>query len=455
MIALRYKTNSFFVSLIVGAGLLFSGCGELPELKESDTGSDAGTGRDTAVETDTPTAGDTGTGGETDTTGTTETAGTESATDTASDAALPTDVGTDTNTDTVPQKETPTSTETATATDTETDSDTGPETGSDTGGTASTDTSGKTTDTAAISDTGTLTDTTQVTDDETDSTTPTDLDGGIEDDTVSDLDAGGGTDTQSAEDTDTGTAERDTVIEWVLIDGGTFEMGNEDDSTNINDPEHPVHVPSFEIMKTEVSVLQFKECVNAEACSDDYFSEYESEMSYPHCNLGRLWYGHHPMNCVNLQAAREYCAFKEARLPTEAEWEFAARSRGRDRLYPWGDEEPTCELTVFQEISSVEEAGCSMNDAWPICSKPLGNTEQGLCDMAGNVWEWVEDDWHDGYTDAPDDGSAWTTDEIYTVKRGGAWDDSWDRNLATTYRNGANRDQLLYENGIRCARSLP
>ena len=99
--------------------------------------------------------------------------------------------------------------------------------------------------------------------------------------------------------------------------------------------------------------------------------------------------------------------------------EYAARSGGQAIIYPWGNEEPNCDRLNFNEC---------VYDTTPVCSYATGNTAQGLCDMAGNVFEWVEDDWHDTYEGAPNDGSAWVDSDEFDnprgsdrVGRGGSW----------------------------------
>ena len=185
-------------------------------------------------------------------------------------------------------------------------------------------------------------------------------------------------------------------IEWVRIEGGSFSMGSNDgDSWEREKPVHRVTVPTFEMTKTQVTVDQYKACVEAGACTAPF--------SGGDCNWGQSDRGEHPINCVDWHQAQAYAGWAGARLPSEAEWEYAARSGGRDWKYPWGDEIATCDRAVMYDGGD----GCGRNSTWPVCSKPRGNTVQGLCDMAGNVDEWVQDWYHSNYEGAPTDGSAW------------------------------------------------
>ena len=168
-------------------------------------------------------------------------------------------------------------------------------------------------------------------------------------------------------------------IEWVTIEGGDFMMGS-DNGNSDERPRHTVSVPTFQIMKTEVTVEMYRVCVNAGECSDSG----GQNKSHP--------------AVLNWYQLNEFAAYVGERLPTEAEWEYAARSDGREINYPWGDESPTCTL--------AQKGGCDGQTA-PVCSKPAGHTDQGLCDMAGNVWEWVQDEYHSSYDGAPSNGSGW------------------------------------------------
>jgi formylglycine-generating enzyme required for sulfatase activity len=191
-------------------------------------------------------------------------------------------------------------------------------------------------------------------------------------------------------------------IEWVTIPGGSFVMGAPDAGANAL-PRHDVTIKTFQMTKTLVTVEQYGACVEAGACTPAGTGGY--------CNWSVPQ--QYPVNCVVWEQAKKFAAWAGARLPTEAEWEFAARDGGKDQTYPWGEGAPTCERAVLKD--------CGSGTA-PVCSTPLGNTKQGLCDMAGNVWEWVEDSYHETYQGAPSDGSAWTAPaSAYRVLRGGSF----------------------------------
>ena len=184
------------------------------------------------------------------------------------------------------------------------------------------------------------------------------------------------------------------VGEWVLIPGGSFNMGSNNGESD-EKPVHRVTVRTFEMTKTQVTVEQYKACVDAGACT--------APDTGGSCNWGQSDRGKHPINCVDWHQAQAYAKWAGGRLPSEAEWEYAARSGGRDWKYPWGNGNATCERAVMYD----GDLGCGRESTWPVCSKPRGNTTHGLCDMAGNVWEWVQDWYHDSYKGAPTDGSAW------------------------------------------------
>ena len=149
--------------------------------------------------------------------------------------------------------------------------------------------------------------------------------------------------------------------------------------------------------------------------------------------------------------ARAFSQWAGGRLPSESEWEYAARSGGRDWLYPWGNEEATCERAWMKDGGP----GCDADSSWPVCAKPKGDSVHGLCDMAGNVWEWVADAYHDSYEGAPADGSAWEDPaQSSKVFRGGSWLCA-TANARVDVRSGyvaANRDPRLGFRPVRQAR---
>jgi formylglycine-generating enzyme required for sulfatase activity len=242
------------------------------------------------------------------------------------------------------------------------------------------------------------------------------------------------------------------AIEWVTIPGGTFTMGSEDwpDSK----PRHAVTVKTFQMAKTKVTFGQYKKCVEAGPCTAAHTSDRSCTVwdgwKWDFGTLPDSFRGDdQPVVCVNWEQAQRFAKWAGGRLPTEAEWEYAARSGGKDRKYPWGNEEATCERAVIKE----GEYGCGKISTWPVCSKSKGNTEQGLCDMSGNAWEWVQDWYYDSYIGAPTDGSARETPPGEDrVSRGGSW--VGDAGIARVYdrieHDPIKRDS---DRGFRLSRS--
>ena len=226
-------------------------------------------------------------------------------------------------------------------------------------------------------------------------------------------------------------------IEWVTIPGGSFMMGADDVGSGAK-PRHAVTVKAFEMSKTLVTNKQYRACVRAEFCA-------------PPDETGDKFKGdEQPAVGVDWEQARDFAKWAGGRLPTEAEWEYAARGGGKEQKYPWGDDEPTCELAVFDPGAR----GCGKSSTWPVCSKPKGNTNQGLCDMAGNVWEWVQDWYHDSYNGAPADARAWESPPgSYRVVRGGScYRDARFLRAAVRYYNDPGYRHESF--GFRLARDL-
>lgn len=230
-------------------------------------------------------------------------------------------------------------------------------------------------------------------------------------------------------------------ITWVRLEGGRYLMGS--DTGDPGDrPVHEVTVPTFEIARSEVTVAQYRVCVEAGACDTLHLTESDA------CNWGQPGRDEFPMNCVTWHQAAAFCAWMGARLPTEAEWEYAARSGGRRQDFPWGDGPATCEQAVMHK----DKPGCGRDQHWPVCSKPMGHSAQGVCDLAGNVWEWLQDV-HTGYEHTPRDGRAYTGEGSERVVRGGAWTNT-SEGLRATRRSANEPDSRGFSLGFRPARAV-
>jgi sulfatase modifying factor 1 len=159
-----------------------------------------------------------------------------------------------------------------------------------------------------------------------------------------------------------------------LVPGGTFTMGADRGGEEDEHPSHEVRVASFFLDQTEVTQAAYDECVKAGACTP-------ADPAILDTFQGLFRGPNRPVVGVSWFSARDYCAFRGKRLPREAEFERAVR--GDDgRRYPWGNAPPTKELTVFS-TSAPEDVG----------THPEGRGPYGHDDLAGNVWEWIDDDY--------------------------------------------------------------
>jgi len=197
----------------------------------------------------------------------------------------------------------------------------------------------------------------------------------------------------------------------------------------IDRPPHAVWLSAFAIDRTEVTESAYQACVTEGACGA------------PTIGFDPARDGAMPVTNVTWDAARAHCQWAGKRLPTEAEWEKAARGTD-ERRYPWGDDAPRCELANFESCGGVLRAAGSL---------PAGASAYGVLDMAGNAEEWVND-WLDGSYDAaaPARNPQGPAKGNEHVVRGGSYrDDAW--HVATTVRMW-NAGDAEAERGFRCAR---
>ncbi len=263
--------------------------------------------------------------------------------------------------------------------------------------------------------------------------------------------------------------------EMIKIPGGKFFMGSDDkDALEFEKPSHNVTLSPYCMDRYEVTTQDFKACSDNGECkrgslSNDWkgITDKEHKTYDPLCNLrdpeGRA---KHPINCVDWEMADIYCKAHKKRLPSEAEWEFAAR--GPDgRRYPWGDDPPNgkilnaCgkECISWGKRNGVSDllAMYSDDDGWPntapVGSFPKGASRYGVEDVDGNVWEWVTD-WYAPYTSEPLFDPPGPPEGEARVIRGGAWNGGYASWVRPTFRFRAPPTQLSHGIGFRCSKSL-
>ncbi|HNW83628.1 MAG TPA: formylglycine-generating enzyme family protein [bacterium] len=262
---------------------------------------------------------------------------------------------------------------------------------------------------------------------------------------------------------DTGNTGNPDTGAMVSVPAGSFQMGcNEavDDQCDSDEsPYHEMTLSAYKIDKYEVTAGEYQKCVDAGDCNNSNESEphYYTTTDDPSCNLGATGKGDHPMQCVSWYGAKAYCEWKGLRLPTEAEWEKAARGT-EGAKYPWGNEpEVSCEYAIMAPyIAETDEYdnGCGTDSTWVVGSKEKGKSPYGAYDMIGNVWEWTNDWYGETYYETtPSENPAGPESGGNRVLRGGSWSNSSDYNLLrASSRASTTPDSWNTYYGFRCAK---
>ena len=246
----------------------------------------------------------------------------------------------------------------------------------------------------------------------------------------------------------------------VTIPAGSFSMGCDKDlegeCPEDTVPVHEVALSSYVMDKFEVPVELFELCIAENVCTNDNEDEphYRTSAESDKCNIGNPERKNHPANCVTWHGAKAYCEWLGKRLPTEAEWENAAKS-GKAQIYPWGNEPAaSCDNTVMKGSAN----GCGSNTTSPIGSKVAGVSEQGVFDLSGNVSEYTED-WYEKKfysteeaSKADTQGPAEPEGDKLKVVRGGSYVYGENRARAS-FRGSAKLDDPAIDFGFRCVSS--
>ena len=228
----------------------------------------------------------------------------------------------------------------------------------------------------------------------------------------------------------------------VLLPSGCFDMGDafaEGDNNEL--PPHTVCITSsFYMDAHEVTNAEYAVCVSAGGCTAPGASNSNTRDAY----YGNPIYDDYPVIYVNWTHANDYCAWAGKRLPTEAEWEYAARGGLSGKRYPWGDTISTADANYCDACNLVD------SDTSPV--ENYASNGYGLFDMAGNVAEWVND-WYqaDYYSVSPADDPPGPVSGTSRVKRGGAWSEG-SFNNRVAFRAGNTPDLHQHHGGFRCAR---
>ncbi|CAN95665.1 Protein kinase [Sorangium cellulosum So ce56] len=244
--------------------------------------------------------------------------------------------------------------------------------------------------------------------------------------------------------------------DMVRMPAGRFTMGSAKGGKSERPPHEVTLTRAFDVDRTEVTVAAYQRCVEAGRCTPSGLhgpraTDADVEQRGALCTAADPAKSQHPISCVDQAQAAAYCAFAGKRLPTEAEWEYAAR--GADgREYPWGNEPPGCAHAVVSRPPG-QDCGGRGRGTQEVGSAKAGASPAGALDMAGNVWEWVADGWDPGvYARGAQTDPLVPATGSRGVLRGGSWDFSASTAKAT-FRLAYDREAGDVSTGFRCVRS--
>jgi len=241
--------------------------------------------------------------------------------------------------------------------------------------------------------------------------------------------------------------------EMVLVPAGEFSMGGKaaDELAEClekfhsecqlswfmdEEPVHEVYLDAFYIDIYEVTNALYKACEDQGVCDPPQSTISNTRLSY----YGNSEFDNYPVIQVNWEQAKTYCEWRGSRLPTEAEWEKAAR--GTDgRMYPWGGELDETFANFHWHISDTTAVG----------SYEKGKSPYGVYDMAGNVWEWVNS-LNKPYPYTANDGRESLSGSGPRIMRGGGWGQEGGNSVSTSYRFAYDPTNINIDLGFRCAR---
>lgn len=240
------------------------------------------------------------------------------------------------------------------------------------------------------------------------------------------------------------------AMEQVFVPAGSFTMGSDFDEER-EKPEHTVWLDTYWIDTFEVTNAQYAMCVSAGACdAPDYRNSLTQDRYYGNANFDNF-----PVLFVSWYDAVDYCGWVGGRLPTEAEWEKAARGDQDARMFPWGD-------YFASHYANLCDRNCTMSwknsdyddgfiDTAPVTDFPDGVSQFGAMNMSGNVCEWVADWYKADYFYNKQDWSEPTgpTSGSTRVIKGGSWYDDTDI-LRVSARYGFDPNKSYYDVGFRC-----